>query len=375
MNRIRVLCAIAWMHTALFAQAVDFNITGAGARAAGIGQAFIGVADDATAVVWNPSGLTTLDRMEASIVGRQVYDVRDYTDDSYTNIDRLDVDNSHLLLNFVSFAYPIKWGERKVVLAGAYQRQFDLYRKINLLNSDAVQLREGGVDSFTPSLAVQVVPILSIGMASNVWIGKTEFSEENFGKGSYDYSGVNHVIGAMLDFGNLASAVPLKVGFTMRTPFKLKEKGGYDNVASSTNKLKIPVMMGFGASYRFGENLTVATDFETRKYKKTDLGDDDLNQFRAGAEYLWVSDFAVIPLRAGFQTVPTLARDNKDNQIAGTALSLGSGIIFSKFALDIAMVRSAYSYKYDDVDQLGFSKTVKVDVTRMAVNASTIIYF
>lgn len=375
MNRIRVLCAVAWAHTALFAQAVDWNITGAGARAAGVGQAFIGVADDATAVVWNPGGLTTLERMEASIVARQVYDVRDYTNDDYTNVDRLDVDNNHFQLNFASFAYPTKIMGRKLVLAGAYQRQFDLYRKINILSSNAEQIREGGVDSFTPAVAFQPFPIFSVGVAVNIWIGKTEFSTEGLSSGSFDYSGTNFVGGAMIDLGNSSSAIPLKVGFTVRTPFKLTEEGGAKDEVKLKEKLDIPIMLGAGLSYRFGENLTVATDFETRKYKKTDLGDDDLNQFRIGAEYLWVSDFAVIPVRAGFQTVPTLGRDYKDNQISGSAISLGSGIIFSRFAFDLALVRTAYSFKYDDVDQLGFSQRNKVDVGRLGVNASTIVYF
>lgn len=50
--------------------AIDWNISGAGARAAGMGGAFIGVADDATAITWNPGGLTQLYRPEVSVVGR-----------------------------------------------------------------------------------------------------------------------------------------------------------------------------------------------------------------------------------------------------------------------------------------------------------------
>jgi tetratricopeptide (TPR) repeat protein len=122
-----MLYAAACGHAALWAQAVDFNITGAGARASGVGQAFIGVADDATAVVWNPGGLTTLERMEASIVGRHVSDVRDYTNDNFTNIDRLDVDNSHFVLNFASFAYPMT--VMGAIYAGEsnYQKAIDCY--------------------------------------------------------------------------------------------------------------------------------------------------------------------------------------------------------------------------------------------------------
>ena len=47
-----------------------FALTGNGARAAGMGNAFTGIADDASAISWNPAGLTQLQSMEASVVGR-----------------------------------------------------------------------------------------------------------------------------------------------------------------------------------------------------------------------------------------------------------------------------------------------------------------
>ena len=45
------------------------NPVGSGARALGMGGAFIGVADDATAASWNPGGLIQLETPEISIVG------------------------------------------------------------------------------------------------------------------------------------------------------------------------------------------------------------------------------------------------------------------------------------------------------------------
>ncbi len=44
------------------------NITGTGARALGMGGAFIAIADDATAASWNPAGLAWLVRPEMSVV-------------------------------------------------------------------------------------------------------------------------------------------------------------------------------------------------------------------------------------------------------------------------------------------------------------------
>ena len=70
--------AIALLVNVCMLSAQDFNLTGAGARAEGFGGAFIGLADDATAVVWNPAGLAQLERAEASIVTRYISEGAEY---------------------------------------------------------------------------------------------------------------------------------------------------------------------------------------------------------------------------------------------------------------------------------------------------------
>lgn len=49
------------------------NPVGSGARAIGMGGAFIAVAADATAASWNPGGLVQLERPEVSAVGEGFY--------------------------------------------------------------------------------------------------------------------------------------------------------------------------------------------------------------------------------------------------------------------------------------------------------------
>ncbi len=81
-----LLCFLAVLLTTLslscnnvFAQVPMIDITstpnpvGSGARALGMGGAFIAVADDATAASWNPGGLVQLERPELSAVGEGFY--------------------------------------------------------------------------------------------------------------------------------------------------------------------------------------------------------------------------------------------------------------------------------------------------------------
>ena len=57
---------VASIASAQVEEQLEYNFLGAGARANGMGDAFIAVADDATAIFWNPAGLFLLDQPEAS---------------------------------------------------------------------------------------------------------------------------------------------------------------------------------------------------------------------------------------------------------------------------------------------------------------------
>src|SRR5258706_4082464 len=50
------------------AQGVSLSRAGSGARAAGMGDAFVAVSDDGTAASWNPAGLAQLRQPELSFV-------------------------------------------------------------------------------------------------------------------------------------------------------------------------------------------------------------------------------------------------------------------------------------------------------------------
>ena len=347
MKKILLLCFVL-VFAGLSAQ--DWNITGAGARAAGFAGAFIGIADDATAIGWNPGGLTQLYRPEVSLVTRFVGESLDdeYYEEKFTQ--------NHFALNFGSAAYPFMDG--KFVVAAAYQQQLDMFSDWTDGESDT-----GGAYTISTGAAYQVMPIVSIGLSTNIWMGKWE-SEDDYGSSDIGFSGFNMNLGAMLNLRNLANPLPMQVGFSMRTPFELSVKVDNDSGDSWTNKVEMPLMMGFGAAYFLGENLILSADFEMRNYGKSEIlydngdsvylsdSEENLSQLRFGAEYLLVTDFAAVPFRAGFKTVPTLlAEMNYDNgdidsQVVGTGFAFGSGLIFERFAIDVTYDLEAYDHDY-----------------------------
>ena len=64
------------------------NPVGSGARATGMGGAFIGIADDATSASWNPAGLIQLEKPEISIVGAYLSNRDIFSSDIYTEISK-----------------------------------------------------------------------------------------------------------------------------------------------------------------------------------------------------------------------------------------------------------------------------------------------
>jgi long-subunit fatty acid transport protein len=388
-------------------RANQYNITGAGARAAGMGGAFIGVADDATAIVWNPAGLTQLERMEVSVVGRYLWETADYSDKTDPANNQSEK-QQHPVFNFGSFAIPFSIGHVKGVLAAAYQRQLDFYYQQNTAGASTDET--GGADAFSPGVAVGIGSIFSVGVAANIWFGNDTYKfTTSTDTTSYDGTakGVNYLVGVLVDLNGLKKPIPIKIGACVRTPFDLNFDYGlefrpplfdqYPKLDASITR-QMPLMIGIGASASPWENLTLSVDYEMRKYgdrqsitsiKSPAISDttdmsaskSDINQFRAGIEYLIVTRKGVFPLRAGYQTVPTLLANyvydptssqyKTGDQVSGNGFSLGTGFISNSFALDL-------TYTWVRYEQTAFkdgTTTLSNLFTEQGLTGSLIIYF
>jgi long-subunit fatty acid transport protein len=298
----------------LWGQAWDINLSGAGARAEGFGQAFIGVADDATSLVWNPGGLTHLQKMEASIVSKFV---------SSEN-------KSYFKPTFASVVWPVR---DNIVVAAAYQEQINYTFDFGTFDDEDGNSidwsSEGGAKTVTMGLAYRISPLVSVGIAGNVWFGGAEWNYDGIDfdgnpfSGSFDdkAKGINGVLGLKLDLSGMDNPVPLKLGAVIRTPG-----------AEALEGFDMPLMAGVGAAYQIGENFTVSLDGELRNFEQTDkeFGRNTF-QIRGGAEYLIVADAGVFPLRTGYRTSPSPYEGIDD----GYAISGGSGFIHDRFAFDV----------------------------------------
>ena len=408
----------------------SWNPVGSGARAVGIGGAFIAIADDATAASWNPGGLIQLETPEFSIVGSYFSRTEDL---SFGNAQEAsgsqDVSNANL--NYLSAAYPFNLFSRNMIVSVNYQSLYDFTREWNFpltiegadrsgtqtLNSE----QEGGLSAMGLAYCIQVSPQFSFGLTLNYWgNGLTNNESEQkitqTGSGSlhgypfnfrydvtdkYTFKGINANLGFLWNInGNIT------IGGVLKTPFSADLKrqitSSYSmvfpdapdvNIDESTStdedqELDMPMSYGIGLSYRFSDRLTAAIDIYRTEWddfvvRNSDgsvvsavsgkpIGESDISatsQVRLGAEYLFIKDKYVIPLRGGMFVDPAPAEGSPDMFYGFTA---GSGIAYGRFIFDLA-----YQYRFsNNVNEFILeSQDFSQDIQEHTVYASIILHF
>jgi long-subunit fatty acid transport protein len=368
----------------------SFNFIGSGARARGMGGAFIGVADDATAISWNPAGLATLERPEASVVGIYTMDkyAFKFATSSFGTLLDEKFDQSHPVFNFASAAYPLVVAERNVVFAAAYQRLIDLYYEYE----DTIQAWEekGGVDAISPALGVQITPEVSVGASVNIWTGHYDekYTDKVTPANSYDEKNVDKFSGLNFNIGLMGHFDRAKIGAVLKTPLTLKDKYSWAGT-DYTDKLKFPMIFGFGVSFMPNENLTLAADYEIRTFSKIKVYDDitdteiefdslyeDASQFRFGLEYLVIQDFGVLPLRLGFRTDPWYQKGLDNEKVTGLVFTGGLGVIVGNVWIDAAYeLGMAKTENNDDWDGDGTDDELSFKQTTHNIMVSAVVHF
>ncbi len=405
----------------------SFNPVGSGARALGMGGAFIAIADDATAASWNPGGLIQLEKPEISGVGayfRRIEDLDFGENSEASGSEQVDGRN----VNYLSAAYPFSALGRNMIVSVNYQHLYDLYREWDLtFNRDTVGFTgeqslshrsEGSLSAIGIAYCIEVTPKISLGVTMNIWddsLYKNQWEAEDVNKWSgmdefgvpvnqktidytkWEFSGINYNLGLLWTLNS-----HLTLGAVFKAPFTadLKRSGEtfefedkmetpifYDE-GSEDQSLDMPMSYGIGIAYRFSDNLTASLDVYRTEWDEFILTDADGNktsaisfepenesdvepttQIRIGTEYLLIGNRYIIPFRGGLFYDPAPAEGSPDHYYG---FSLGSGFARSKIVCD-----AAYQFRFGNgvseyiFERLDFSADVKEHI----VYASVIFHF
>lgn len=408
------------------------NPVGSGARAMGMGGAFIGVADDATAASWNPAGLIQLERPEMSIVGEYFKRTEEFSSEARPEISNTGKSDD-LNLNYLSITYPFKFF-KNIVVSLNYQRLYDFNRSFShrldfsSAGLNVVQDKQFEQDGFLGPVgvagAIQITPSLSLGATLNVWTGKLFWDngwKETFVERSVGIQGgvpvtINTLVtdeyanfhGVNANFGILWNIAPsFTVGGVIKTPFSasIDHKFTFSQTsqfglpvstvvttqlgALEEVELEMPLSYGIGIAWSVSDSLTLGLDVYRTHWSDYLLKDSrgnefspidgrpssqsdihDTTQVRLGGEYLFVlpERNMVVPLRCGIFYDPEPSQGTVKDFYG---FSIGSGVAYKGFIFDVA-----YQLRYGrNVDTGNLIATSEADIMQHTILASLIIHF
>jgi len=356
--------------------AIPFSFSNPGARSLGMGGAFVGLADDATAAYTNPAGLTQLVQTEVSLEGRRVETNSPFTSGgsatlspfALTGITVGNTKNTNSSPSFISLVLPRgDW-------SFAFYRHELAKFNTSFANAGGTTLSDfivnGNVQQVAPFFGAADLHIVDYGFAmalkanDRVSVG-ADFSYYNFKLSSlrseyFTNNGTTKLINVAGDDGSdhaLAATIGVRVRFNDQwsagLAYRVSPKFSYTEdivdltgstpfFASTNAQFKVPDVISAGVSYHPTDQLVVNFDADRVFYSQLTgkLNSifsipastlDHLNvpngyELHAGAEYTFANMSNPFSLRAGIWHDPrhTIQFDGTP----ATGLDLTEAVVF-----------------------------------------------
>ena len=355
----------------------NWNLLPGGARARGMGGAFLGVSNDATAAAWNPAGLiynegvSLTANYSLSRVGLGLDRTR-----AGGPFDSRSASASLSNVSSASFQAPLTLQEHEFVLSAYYDRVQDVYARGEFVLDNTGGTRGQGTPfnaNFDMSGNLAMVGFgfgtvlkgpLTAGLTLNLATGDgTESHLMNVDslryagayyqtvqwsdKSNLDYSGLNVKLGALYKKERWTAGLVFVPSWTLTQTvhYKAQVIRIHNQIPDEVwvmlpgpqgtkRKITIPYTVGLGGSYHLTDNILLAADYQFRPFKREGafLFQEDphqpdssyeklpadwynLHQVRLGVEYMRETKYGMVPLRMGLRNEPMLI-GNTTNAVA-----------------------------------------------------------
>ncbi len=337
---------IGLFSTALIAQtpeeAVDFMYDegGVGIKAQSMGNAFTGVADDYSAIYWNPAGLTQL---ESSEIDGGLYHLNFNNKATFAGSTILD-DRNFTKLQSLGLAYKFPTTQGSFVMAFGYNRfkSFDEYLYFSGFSSEIIDLgfdleddagnidyypfdgdaqrteeihQEGNLSAWSIGGGMQLSPRFALGITLDFYSGSSQYimdfyqddTENNYNQYPSDYDAYELHDKILTDFSGWGLKIgslfhlskALRLGLTIDFPRSLVVSeafssrdviyfdDGYESEAELSSGdweyiVKYPFKFSGGVAFDLGQ-FTLAGSFEYRDWTQV--------EFDIPSDYAYTEDY------------------------------------------------------------------------------------
>ena len=373
-----LLVTILVLGLTIGAFANGLNLNGMGTKAISMGGAFIGLADDYSAVFWNPAGLTQLKESNLSVTSAFIIPTGTY---EYAPAG-INMETESAIFPAPALTYFKPVSDRLVIGLAAYATAgsgaewdgnqlipFNPMIQAGDTTAYTWKSKVGGI-TFSPVLAYKFSDALSIGVTLNLVYGMVDMDRPAMGQYSEKLDGIGFgaTVGLLFKPSDIIS-----VGFTFKAPHKVKVTGdaemtglaamGMPAESGATREVTWPMWIGGGIALKPMDKLTITFDVQYTNWGeldkipmefdeaiwKMDMGAgsledgsaftlhwEDAIQIRGGIEYLLSDSLA---LRAGFYNDPGPSPATTLNimlpSITYNVVTVGFGYTSEKIDLDL----------------------------------------
>lgn len=325
------------------------NFAGVGVRAMSMGGAFVGVADDFTAVYWNPAGLAQMTNREVQVSFSRNSRENKSVADGVAGFSEL----SNTRFGSMGFVYPYPVYQGSLVLAAGFNRIKDFDWNLNLkgldegLTADNFFQHEGELSLASVSVAADVSPAVSLGLTLGLVSGEDQsVNEFNWTDPQDDFlekrilardtfaddyeRSFYAVLGAMLRTprddpryrlgATITTGAVQKIRYVFRGPplnalgnLVEYDDGVVEEFANETFRgvyeLSLPLEFGVGAAVEAVPGLTLAGSLHFAEWSQSEYQGLDETQLRSNTSFATQYE-DVIRYHIGLEyQVPTVALD------------------------------------------------------------------
>jgi len=362
-----VLGLMVGMSAGLYANGLNLNSNGS--KAVAMGGAFIGLADDFSAVFWNPAGLSQMNETQVSLFVSDVMPKGEY------KFDLAGVSTETTRDNYLTGGFGIFKPLSDKLVLGLYVynpsgigSEWDNTTLANLTGGTKYYWQSYfHIITVSSAVSYKITDSLALGLAINFNIGKLELNKPGLGQYSEEINGfaVGATMGLLFKPNDMIS-----VGLSGRIPVKAKLTGdatmsgasiyGMPTTDEATRETTLPLWLGAGIAVKPIDGLTITADVQYTNWGKMDSipvqytnagwiaffeADGAIQQdwkdavmLRFGVEYKITPGFA---LRAGYYYDPSPGPVETQNillpEMTYNWFTAGIGYSSSRFNVDLGV--------------------------------------
>ncbi|MBI4810384.1 MAG: outer membrane protein transport protein [Ignavibacteriales bacterium] len=349
------------------------SLNSIGPKGLGMGGAFVGLANDYTAIYWNPAGLTQMQKNFIGVFGTDVIPLGSYKfykqlPAPYPTIDiNTETKTNHYISPNLMGYYHCTLVENLIFGLGVYVpaglgTEWEGEDLKMLSGGTALKWKSKiGVINFSPAVAYKFSEQFSAGVAMNIFYGMFDMDNPaQIGTNWLQYTESSTGLGYGVTIGALAELHDmLSIGASFRTKTSVTMSGTAKNGTMESDfdrDVAWPMWISGGAAFRPMDNLVITADAQfsqwsesedkfITEYKAAGWGKDtitldweDAVQIRFGVGYKIDES---LDLRAGFYIDPAPAPEKTYNilfsSISYNAVSIGAGYKFDSFVIDLGL--------------------------------------